>query len=211
MTEVTAPQDPQAPSSAPAVAPAGPMAALIIVGLVLIGLAVGLRAILTTTEKKTVTTTGKPTVVTKTETAFPDSLLAALIGLGGVLVISGAFYTRVSKITVAGATIELKDYVQASNAVAKIAPGQLRAAGVSDPVEAASKTAAATQLAAARLAALRRLAKTDPDAFAALQPETEPERLRTFGAEEPEPSAGLAEHAASSALADVLGEDAGVS
>jgi hypothetical protein len=200
MTSVNNSPSSPAPSGSPS-----PAAGLIVIGVVLIGLTVGLRAIITTTNKETVREGTSAPKVTKTETPFlSDSLLAALLGLGGVLVVSGAFYNRISKITLpGGAGIELKDIEEAAHAVARAAPARMRKA-TSDPVEAAALTTAVTQATAAKTAAWRRLAKTDPDALAVLVPGVESAGGETFEFDAVRPT--VAEHAASQALDEVLGD-----
>ncbi len=134
-----------APEQRPKLAPAF----LIAVGLVIVVLAGGLRAVTTVTSKTTERGTGEQPKISITETPLvSDAMFVAAVALGAGLLLAGSFYERISKITLpGGAAVEFARYqAAAAEAVARTelpaeAPASARIA---------AKTAAATNLAIAR-------------------------------------------------------------
>jgi hypothetical protein len=114
--------------------------------------------------------------VTLTEKTPSDAFLAALVGAGAVAVLAGAFYARVSKVSLPGGSIEMgaaaaEDATAVTNAVAEkirdlmaqrpqVEPGEMSA---DDLAEVATKTASATALAQQQALQARAAARSDPE------------------------------------------------
>jgi hypothetical protein len=121
---------------------------LISLGIVVVCVGILLGNVTTVSSETTDRVAGKPVKVSETKSPFSDTLLVAVIALGGVLVVAGAFYTRISEVTFpGGAAIKLAQY-QAAAAEA-VARAELPS-GASEETEVAARTAAATNLAIAR-------------------------------------------------------------
>jgi hypothetical protein len=102
-----------------------------------------------------------------TRRATSDVLVSSVFGAGAILMLAGAFYSRVRKVTIAGQTIEMdevlrRDAVAVSEAVAREAGAQIaERKELTDPhrmSEAVARTAAATTLAAEEVRELREFA-----------------------------------------------------
>jgi hypothetical protein len=135
--------------------------ALLVLGLAVIVTSLVLRGSQIETTTTTEKVGGKVTKVTSTTSPPSDALLLGLLGLGGVFVVCGVFYDRISKVTFpGGAEIEFaKAQKHAAAAVDRAI--QKRKPAEETPVIAA-KVAAATTLAAARGVEIERLAVSQP-------------------------------------------------
>ncbi|MDQ5822293.1 MAG: hypothetical protein M3540_12710 [Actinomycetota bacterium] len=137
---------------------------LILGGAAVIAVALALAALVTRTTRSETRASGGATRVTETEAPFSDTLIVAVLGIGGLLILSGAFYSRIAKVTFpGGGAIEMALYPQAATAVNRVLE---QSPGGQAPSPA--KTAAATSLAAVRAADLTRRAATDPAVAATL-------------------------------------------
>jgi hypothetical protein len=104
---------------------------------------------------------------TTTRRITSDVLVSSIFGAGAILMLAGAFYSRVTKLTIAGQTVEMdavsrRDAVAVSEAVARQAKTQIGdREELTDPhrmTEAVTRIAAATALAAEEVRELRQFA-----------------------------------------------------
>jgi len=147
----------------------------------------------TTTQNKTSTTEGPP----------PDSLLTAEVGLGGALILGGAFYARITKISFPGGSIEMAAITAAARSIRKAIQNHPELNSMS-PADIATATLEATGIAASRGIQLARLRKLSPSQIArvadiGVSPE-EVEALKTTGRTPPQ----LWDRLAEAALDEVL-------
>lgn len=140
---------------------------LVIAGLGLIVAA----GVLHFTKLRTTTTTktggGVPPTTTELNEPPSDTFLIGLLGVGVVFVLSGAFFDRITKVTLpGGGAIELaRAQAEAARAVDR-ALERREIAG--DPQELAAKAATATSIAAARAFEITHLAAREPAAAESL-------------------------------------------
>jgi DNA-binding protein len=92
---------------------------LIVLGIIVFAFCAYERTRMTTTEQSTVTmpSAKQPTKVTTKEQTISDATAATLLGGAFVLVLSGAFYGRVRKITLGGNGVELDSPADIAEAV----------------------------------------------------------------------------------------------
>jgi hypothetical protein len=117
-----------------------------VVGLVIVGIAIWLAAIRAPKpSSKTATYTGAtavPTEITVTESRPSDTTLTALLALGGVLLVAGAVYPRISSIKGPGFEVDLADLAPAAKrAVKKHARELAEAEGRPDEADAIAQEA----------------------------------------------------------------------
>jgi hypothetical protein len=139
---------------------------LILLGVAVIAGGVLLRGHMFNGGTTTETAQGKPVKVT-TSTAPPsDSLLLGILGVGAIFVLGGAFYGRISKVTLPGGTaIEFAEaQKQAAAAVERVVGKRSdRDASLDVPAQ-----VAATAIAAAHGLEIRRLAQAEPRGVSSL-------------------------------------------
>jgi hypothetical protein len=143
--------------------PTGPSTLLIVLGVAAVALALSLRAVLAVSSKQT---TEKPDgtveVVTKRE-PLPDSVTIGLLSLGGLLIVAGAFYSRVTKLSFGQFSAEfVARQEMATRAVARMLAQRADELDV-DPARLASAAALAANLTAARSIQLAAPVPTAPE------------------------------------------------
>jgi hypothetical protein len=153
---------------------------------------------------------------TTTEKPLSDSVFSTMLGIAGVLFLLGAFYNRISKVTVAGNTVELQplasttqDATAVASEIASQVGQQVRdASGAENTVttEEAAKLAEAGAVAAARMQSqattLRVAASALPAAVQAKTLTVSPDQLQALSTGAPLPD-DLLKRLAEQALKDV--------
>jgi hypothetical protein len=153
---------------------------------------------------------------TTTEKPLSDSVFSTMLGIAALLFLLGAFYNRISKVTVAGSTVELlphapmaQDAAAVASEIASQVGQQVRdASGAENTVttEEAAKLAEAGAAAAARVqsqaATLRVAASALPAAVQAKALTVSPDQLQALSSGAPLPD-DLLKKLAEQALKDV--------
>jgi hypothetical protein len=148
-----------------------------------------------------------PEKQTTTEQATSESTFSAILGIAAVLLLLGAFYTRVSKITVAGNTLELTPIASATQDAAAVGEEVAKQAGdkvrevsgegntltVEQAVQIAEAAASAAARAQSEATRLRLAAAVVPvRATASASPLTiQPDELQKLSAGDPLPDSLL--------------------
>lgn len=105
-----------------------------------------------------------PTKFIDTDAVPSETTFVALVSLGVLMILAGAFYGRITKLSFAGNTIEMVALGRVGKAMMKLA-SQGRLQDLSP-----SKVIAATELAAQEAVGLMKLAQIDPVLLKSLQP-----------------------------------------
>jgi hypothetical protein len=146
-----------------------------------------------------------------TDSPTSDSIVGTLLVVGALLLLSGAFYSRISKINLPlGGGLELQALATVLPDAAKAVQRQLPDQDLTrrSPGEIAAATQAATTIAAARVLQLRRMTKLDPESAATVAGVSDlaPEDLEAIR-HSTSPSPSFWDKLANAALNEVLPPD----